>query len=127
VLLAVHHVALIVTDYAASKKFYTEVLGLEILAEHWRAERSSWKLDLGLDGHYVLELFSFPDAPPRVDSPEARGLRHLAFATADIQAEKVRLEAAGVAVEPVRADPGTGSRYTFFKDPDGQPLELYEI
>lgn len=123
---ALHHVALICTDYGRSKRFYTEVLGLEVLAEHYRAERDSWKLDLGIGGRYVLELFSFADAPARPDMPEARGLRHLAFRVQDIDAEIRHLRGLGVVVEAVRIDPFTGKHYTFFRDPDGQPLELYE-
>lgn len=121
-----HHVALICGDYAVSKAFYTGVLGLRIVAEHYRAERSSWKLDLALPDRSQLELFSFPDAPVRPSRPEARGLRHLAFAVDDVEAWRARLIAAGVVVEPVRIDPYTGRRFTFFADPDDLPLELYE-
>ena len=122
-----HHVALICGDYAVSKAFYTGVLGLRIVAEHYRAERRSWKLDLALPDGSQLELFSFPEAPVRPSRPEARGLRHLAFAVDDVDAWRVRLVAAGVDVEPVRIDPYTGRRFTFFADPDDLPLELYEV
>ncbi|NVK62889.1 MAG: VOC family protein [Rhodobacteraceae bacterium] len=121
-----HHVAVICGDYARSKAFYTEVLGLAILAETHRAERDSWKLDLALPGGGQIELFSFPAPPDRPDRPEAKGLRHLAFTVADVAAARDRLEAQGVAVEPIRTDALTGKRFTFFADPDGLPLELYE-
>jgi glyoxylase I family protein len=123
---AVHHIALIVSDYPRSKAFYTQILGLEVLNEVYREERDSYKLDLGLNGQYLLELFSFPSPPARVSRPEACGLRHLAFAVTEIEEEIVRLEALGVACEPVRIDPITGKKFTFFEDPDGLPLELYE-
>ncbi|PAU56496.1 VOC family protein [Pseudomonas indica] len=121
-----HHVALICSDYPRSKHFYTQVLGLEVIAETYRAERDSWKLDLRL-GDSQLELFSFPGAPPRPSYPEARGLRHLAFAVDDLDAAIAELNAQGVATEPVRSDALTGKRFTFFADPDHLPLELYEV
>ncbi|MCI1186239.1 VOC family protein [Hymenobacter sp. DH14] len=126
-LLGLHHVALICSDYAASKRFYTEILGLEILAETYREARDSWKLDLAVNGQYVLELFSFPSPPPRPSYPEAAGLRHLAFAVPDVAAAIRHLAAHGVACEPVRVDEFTGRRFTFFSDPDGLPLEFYEM
>ena len=122
----IHHVALICRDYARSRAFYVDLLGLEVIAETWRAARGSWKLDLAVPGGGQIELFSFPDPPARPSRPEACGLRHLAFATDDLEAEIARLEAAGLAVEPVRTDTLTGRRFTFFADPDGLPLELYE-
>jgi len=125
-LLRIHHAAIICSDYEASKRFYTEVLGLQVLAEHWRAERRSWKLDLALPDGSQVELFSFEDRPARPSYPEARGLRHLAFAVADVVHAKARLEAQGVAVEAIRIDEYTGRRFTFFADPDDLPLELYE-
>jgi glyoxylase I family protein len=121
-----HHAAIICSDYPRSKRFYTEVLGLQVLAEHYREARSSYKLDLALPDGSQIELFSFPAAPPRPSYPEAQGLRHLAFAVEDVDACKRRLEAQGVTVEPVRVDEYTGRRFTFFADPDGLPLELYE-
>ncbi|NDV98859.1 VOC family protein [Salipiger sp. PrR002] len=121
-----HHVALICGDYARSRAFYVDLLGLTVIAETHRAERDSWKLDLAVPGGGQLELFSFPDPPERVSRPEAKGLRHLAFTVTDMDAAVDRLEAAGVAVEPVRVDALTGKRFTFFADPDGLPLELYE-
>jgi glyoxylase I family protein len=125
-LLRIHHAAIICSDYQASKRFYAQVLGLRVIAEHWRAARRSWKLDLGLPDGSQVELFSFEGAPARPSYPEARGLRHLAFAVADVERAKADLEAQGVAVEPVRVDEYTGRRYTFCADPDALPLELYE-
>jgi glyoxylase I family protein len=125
-LLRLHHAAIICSDYAVSKRFYTQVLGLPVIAEHWRAERRSWKLDLGLPDGSQIELFSFENAPPRPSYPEARGLRHLAFEVADVAAAKAALEAQGVKVEPIRVDEYTGRRFTFFADPDALPLEFYE-
>ena len=125
-LLRLHHAAIICGDYAVSKRFYTEVLGLAVLAENFRPERSSWKLDLALPDGSQLELFSFPDRPPRPSYPEARGLRHLAFEVADVAQWKARLKEQGVPVEPIRLDEFTGRRFTFFADPDELPLELYE-
>lgn len=122
-----HHVAVIVSDYAASKAFYCDVLGLDVLAENYREERGSWKLDLALGDGEQLELFSFPDPPPRPSRPEACGLRHLAFRVLDLDASITSLEGDGVPIEPVRIDEFTGRRFTFFQDPDGLPLELYEV
>lgn len=121
-----HHAAIICSDYPRSRHFYTEVLGLKVLAEHYREARRSYKLDLALPDGSQIELFSFPDAPPRPSYPEAQGLRHLAFAVDDVAACKAHLEAQGVSVEPVRIDEYTGRAFTFFADPDGLPLEVYE-
>ena len=126
-LLRIHHAAIICSDYEHSKRFYTEVLGLRVLAEHLRAERQSWKLDLALPDGSQIELFSFPTPPPRPSRPEAQGLRHLAFAVQDVAQCKRDLEAQGVVVEDIRVDEYTGRRFTFFADPDGLPLELYEV
>lgn len=126
-LLAVHHIAIICTDYSRSKTFYTDVLGLQVIREVYREERDSWKLDLALGNQYIIELFSFPHPPPRASRPEAAGLRHLAFAVADIEAAVAQLLQKGVATEPIRIDPHTQQRFTFFADPDGLPLELYEV
>jgi len=123
----IHHVALICSDYQRSKAFYTAVLGLRILAEHYREARQSWKLDLQLPDGSQLELFSFPDAPARPSRPEAQGLRHLAFAVADIDHWVSYLQQQGVATEAIRVDEYTGKRFTFFQDPDGLPLELYQV
>ncbi|WP_431265036.1 SMU1112c/YaeR family gloxylase I-like metalloprotein [Roseateles chitinivorans] len=125
-LLRIHHTAIICADYARSRRFYTEVLGLRVIAETYREARRSYKLDLALPDGSQIELFSFPDAPPRPSYPEAQGLRHLAFEVDDVESGKRALEAQGIAVEPVRVDELTGKRFTFFADPDGLPLELYE-
>lgn len=122
----IHHVAIIASDYARSKRFYTQVLGLRVLAEVYRDARDSWKLDLALPDGTQLELFSFPSPPPRPSYPEACGLRHLAFEVSDVAASAEELIAHGVAVEPIRIDEYTGRRFTFFADPDGLPIELYE-
>ncbi len=124
---AIHHIAIIAGDYQRSKAFYTSVLCLEIVREVYREERKSYKLDLSLNGSYIIELFSFPDAPPRPSRPEAQGLRHLAFAVNDLAGAIENLAAKGVTCEPVRVDPHTGKKFSFFADPDGLPLELYEL
>jgi glyoxylase I family protein len=123
---AIHHVALICSDYPRSKAFYSEVLGLQTVREVYREARDSWKCDLEVSPGVQLELFSFPDPPPRPSRPEALGLRHLAFAVPDITATVAELQRRGVDCEPVRIDEYTGRRFTFFADPDGLPLELYE-
>ncbi|QFU03114.1 putative lyase [Halomonas sp. THAF5a] len=125
-LAGVHHVALITADYPRARRFYLEVLDAEILHETYREARDSHKLDLRLPGGTRLELFSFPSPPPRPSYPEACGLRHLALATPDLDACVTRLEARGADPEPIRVDEGTGARFTFFSDPDGTPIELYE-
>ncbi|EDK30820.1 MULTISPECIES: VOC family protein [unclassified Vibrio] len=123
----IHHAAIICSDYKASKRFYTEILKLEIIAENYRAARQSYKLDLALPNGAQIELFGFPDAPERPSFPEAQGLRHLAFCVDDVQQVKSYLEGYGIDVEPIRVDEFTGKSFTFFADPDGLPLELYEI
>lgn len=123
---SIHHVAIICSDYQVSKRFYTEVLGFSIATEHYRKDRRSWKLDLNLHDNYILELFSFPKPPARPSQPEACGLRHLAFSVTDLDSSMSQLQAYGIACEAVRTDPYTGKRFTFFSDPDGLPLELYE-
>ena len=125
-ILGTHHVAVICADYARSKRFYAEVLGLEVVSEAYRAARGSYKLDLRLPDGTQVELFSFPAPPPRPSYPEACGLRHLAFAVADLDAAVAGLASHGVATEPIRVDEHTRKRFTFFADPDGLPLELYE-
>ncbi|WP_141333698.1 VOC family protein [Paenibacillus sp. tmac-D7] len=122
----IHHAAIICSDYEKSKHFYVNILGLTVLNETYRAERNSYKLDLRVGGIYQIELFSFPEAPVRSSYPEARGLRHLAFEVDDVEAAAARLTAQGVQVEPIRVDETSGKRFTFFADPDGLPLELYE-
>jgi len=125
-LCGVHHIALIAADYARSKRFYTEVLGLAVVHEHYRLERQSWKLDLALPDGSQLELFSFPDSPPRPSRPEAQGLRHLALRVAQLDVARAHLAAHGVVLEPVRVDEFTGARFCFLADPDGLPIELVE-
>jgi glyoxylase I family protein len=125
-ILRTHHVAIICSDYQASKRFYTDILGLEVVREMYRPERQSYKLDLRLPDNTQIELFSFPTPPRRLSYPEACGLRHLAFEVADIGEAVAGLERAGIAVEKVRVDEHTGKRFTFFADPDDLPLELYE-
>lgn len=127
VLQAVHHIALICSDYEKSKHFYTHILGLQVVAEHYRTARKSWKLDLALPNGTQLELFSFPNPPVRPSQPEACGLRHLAFVVRDIDAYVAWLNSNDIAVEPIRIDEYTLKRFTFFQDPDGLPLELYEL
>lgn len=123
---SVHHIAIICSSYEASKRFYTKIMGFTVVGEYYRAERDSYKLDLALNDTYTLELFSFPNPPARMSGPEARGLRHLAFAVDNIDAAVATLQANGITPEPVRTDEYTGKRYTFFQDPDNLPLELYE-
>ena len=123
---AFHHVAIICSDYRRSKHFYSELLGFEIIAEHYREHRDSYKLDLALPSGEQIELFSFADAPTRPSYPEAQGLRHLAFAVEDVEKSVAILSAKGIQLEPVRVDPYTGKPFTFFSDPDGLPLELYQ-
>ncbi len=127
ILHSVHHVAIIASNYEVSKRFYVNVLGLKVIAENYRAARASYKLDLALPDGSQVELFSFPNPPPRPSTPEACGLRHLAFVVRDIERSVRWLESQSVIVEPIRIDEYTQKRYTFFKDPDGLPLELYEL
>lgn len=124
----IHHCAVICSDYSLSRHFYVDLLGLKVIHELYRKERDSYKLDLavGNDSGARIELFSFPDPPARLTRPEARGLRHLAFAVDDVTAAVQELNAKGIAAETVRVDPVTGKCFTFFTDPDGLPLELYE-
>ena len=122
----IHHAAIICSDYAVSRRFYVELLGLTVIAENYREQRDSWKLDLGLPDGGQVELFSFPKAPERPSYPEAQGLRHLAFEVASLDQWVDFLQGQGVTPEPVRVDEFTGKRFTFFADPDDLPLELYE-
>lgn len=123
----IHHIAIICSDYKKSKFFYTEVLGLEILREVYRHERKSYKLDLALNGTYLVELFSFPNPPVRVSRPEACGMRHLAFEVSNLETAIKRLETYHIKTEPIRIDEFTQKRFTFFEDPDKLPIELYEM
>ena len=122
----IHHVAIICSDYETSKDFYTRILGFKILAENYRADRDSYKLDLALADGTQVELFSFPRAPKRSSFPEAQGLRHLAFNVENVETVCQYLTGLGVEVEPIRVDEYTGKQFTFFSDPDDLPLELYQ-
>ncbi|MEH6890734.1 VOC family protein [Bacillus sp. JJ864] len=122
----VHHVAIICSNYEVSKKFYTEVLGFQVLREVYREERESYKLDLCIGNTYQIELFSFPNPPKRTSFPEAAGLRHLAFSVSSIEEAVSHLQQHGIQTESIRIDEITGKRFVFFQDPDGLPLELYE-
>ena len=124
--LGFHHVAIIASNYEVSKQFYIDVLGFEVIAENYRKDRDSYKLDLRGPGGIQIELFSFVAPPVRVSNPEACGLRHLAFAVADVTDEVERLRKFDIDCEDIRIDEYTGQKFTFFKDPDGLPLELYE-
>lgn len=121
-----HHIAIICSDYARSKHFYVDILGFEVVREIYREERTSYKLDLILGNTLQIELFSFPDSPPRVTQPEARGLRHIAFEVEDVDETAKKLRAKGIEVEPIRRDEFTSKRFTFFRDPDQLPIEIYE-
>ena len=123
----IHHVAILTDDFAKSKKFYTEVLGFTILAETYREERKSYKLDMEINGVYQIELFSFPEFKERQSFPEAKGLRHLAFAVDDIEEAVNELIMKKVNVQEIRTDKLTNKKFRFFNDPNGQPLELYEV
>lgn len=124
--LGIHHVAIICSNYERSKDFYHRILGLSIVAEHYRAERASWKLDLAMSDGCQIELFSFPNPPARPTTPEAQGLRHLAFSVTNLDEWVQHLLAENISTESIRVDEYTGRRFTFFRDPDGLPLELYE-
>lgn len=123
---SIHHIAIICSNYPVSKAFYTEVLGFKIEKEIYRAERNSYKLDLSLNGHYTLELFSFPQVPQRLSRPEAAGLRHLAFKVEHLEKACLYFKEKNVEPEPIRTDEFTGKRFTFLSDPDNLPIELYE-
>ena len=122
----IHHIAIICSDYQKSKYFYTIVLGFEIQQEVYRKERDSYKLDLSLNGNYLIELFSFPKPKNRLSQPEAKGLRHIAFKVDNIQEVIKHIQSFGIEVEPIRIDEFTGKQFTFFRDPDDLPIELYQ-
>jgi len=122
----VHHIAIICSDYALSKEFYVNKLGFTILAEVYREERQSYKLDLAINGVYQIELFSFPNPITRPSRPEAAGLRHLAFEVNDVVLVSKQLNEKGIVTEAIRVDEFTGKQFTFFTDPDGLPLEIYQ-
>ena len=123
----VHHIAIICSDYSRSKAFYTEVLGLEIIQEVYREARNSYKLDLSLNGQYIIELFSFPNPPARPSRPEACGMRHLAFQVENLDSVVQKIQEKNLLIEPIRVDEFTGKRFTFMADPDDLPIEFYEI
>lgn len=123
----IHHIAIICSDYEVSKKFYTEVLGLKVLREVYRAERQSYKLDLAIGENYVIELFSFPNPPERPSRPESCGLRHLAFAVENVEEKRQELTQKGLDCEAIRIDEFTGKKFFFTQDPDALPLEFYEV
>ncbi|WP_394773970.1 VOC family protein [Flavobacterium sp.] len=122
----IHHIAILCSDYQKSKTFYTEVLGLTIIREIYREERQSYKLDLALNGIYVVELFSFPNPPKRPSRPEAVGLRHLAFEVINLDQTIAFLNTKNIESEPIRIDETTEKRFTFIADPDELPIEFYE-
>ena len=122
----IHHIAIICSDYPVSKKFYTEILGFKILREVNRAERDSYKLDLGIGDHYVIELFSFPNPPARPSRPESCGLRHLAFSVENVEEKRNELTIKGLICEDIRIDEFTDRKFFFTQDPDALPLEFYE-
>lgn len=122
----IHHIAIICSDYERSKEFYVNKLGFEVLHEFYREERKSWKLDLAVNGLYQIELFSFENPPARPSRPEAQGLRHLAFEVDDVAVTIAELDAKGIIAEPIRIDEFTSKQFTFFTDPDGLPLEVYQ-
>ncbi|MHA8050869.1 SMU1112c/YaeR family gloxylase I-like metalloprotein [Aquirufa sp. ROCK-SH2] len=123
----VHHIAIICSNYEVSKRFYTQILGFEIVREVYREERNSYKLDLACQGNYIIELFSFPNPPARTSRPEACGLRHLALQVGHLEEIISYLSNNGIFCEPIRMDEFTGKRFTFTEDPDGLPIEFYEI
>lgn len=123
----IHHIAIICSNYEISKKFYTEILGLRILREVYRAERDSYKLDLGIENQYVIELFSFPNPPKRPSRPESCGLRHLAFAVENVEEKRAELISKGLVCEEIRVDEFTEKKFFFTQDPDDLPLEFYEM
>ena len=120
-----HHIAVISSDWEKAKDFYIEKLGFVLEKEFYRPAQNDY-LRMLRQGETVIELFIRPDAPQRVNNPEALGLRHLAFRVADIEPAVAWLNGMGIETEPVREDPYNGGRFTFFKDPDGLPLELHE-
>jgi glyoxylase I family protein len=122
-----HHIAIICSDYETSKQFYTEILGFKIDNEFYRAERNSYKLDLSLNGQYLIELFSFPNPPQRQTRPESTGLRHISFGVKNIENEINFLKSRKIETEQIRIDEYTKRKFTFFNDPDNLPIEIYEI
>ena len=124
---SIHHIAIICSDYEKSKHFYTDILGFTIDREVYREQRDSYKLDLSLNGHYCIELFSFPNPPKRLSRPEACGLRHIAFEVDHIEEAIAYFQTKGITPEAIRVDEFTGKKFTFFADPDDLPIELYQV
>lgn len=124
---AIHHLAIIASNIGVSKAFYTDVLGCEVIQETYRKERKSWKIDLALNNRYTIELFSFPNSPHRVTDPEACGLRHLAFAVKDLDQTTKELKMKKIHYDELKKDPLSNKLYTFIQDPDGLPIEFYQI
>ncbi|AYV67919.1 MULTISPECIES: SMU1112c/YaeR family gloxylase I-like metalloprotein [Niallia] len=122
----VHHIAIICSNYEVSKHFYVELLGFKPINEVYREERDSYKLDLLVNNIYQIELFSFPNPRERPSYPEAAGLRHIAFEVNNIEETVQYLQSNNITVEDIRIDPFTNKKFTFFADPDGLPIELYE-
>lgn len=120
-----HHIAVISSDWEKAKEFYIHKLGFTLIREVYRPAQNDYLRMLTL-GETTLELFIRPDAPERVNNPEAKGLRHLAFYAEDIEPAVEWLNGMGIETEPVREDKVNGGRFTFFKDPDGLPLEIHE-
>jgi glyoxylase I family protein len=122
----IHHIAIICSKYDISKRFYIDVLSLEVIREVYREERKSYKLDLALNSEYIIELFSFPNPPKRPSRPESCGLRHLAFEVDNLDDIIAHCKSYNVIVEPIRVDEFTQKRFTFIADPDDLPIEFYE-
>ena len=123
----IHHIAIICSHYEVSKRFYTEILGLNIIREVYREERQSYKLDLAIGDDYVIELFSFPNPPKRTSRPESCGLRHLAFSVENVEVKREELLQKGIDCEEIRIDEFTDKKFFFIADPDDLPLEFYEM
>ena len=122
----IHHIAIICSDKEAALHFYHDILGFSIIRENYRPERDDWKIDLRINDATELELFIMKDRPARVSNPEAYGLRHLAFRVPSVDEAVAELEGKGISCEPVRLDAYTEKPMTFFKDPDGLPIEIHE-
>lgn len=125
-LTSVHHIAIIVSDVEKAKEFYVQKLGFEVIRGNYREARDDWKLDLRVDEHTELEIFAEKNPPQRVNHPEACGLRHLAFRVGSVDETVKELKSLGIEYEPVRLDTYTGEKMTFFRDPDGLPIEIHE-
>lgn len=120
-----HHVAVIASDEGKALDFYLNKLGFTVEKETWRPAQQDYLRMLRL-GNVVIELFIHPNAPQRITEPEALGLRHLAFRVTDVAEARDWLNRRGIATEPICEDTANGGHYVFFRDPDGQPLELHD-